>query len=280
MSDHQDRRPIRLGVALIPVIFLIGALALAISVYGLPPHIPLICGAAVAGAVAAFHGIPWKEIQAGMVHGITLAMGAILILMVVGTMIGTWILGGVVPTMIFYGLKILSPGIFLVATLLICSIVSLGTGSSWSTAGTVGLALVGVGGALGIPLPMVAGAIISGAYFGDKMSPLSDTTNLAPAMAGTDVFSHIRHMLYTTVPGYVIALILYGLHFGVILLPILPGSFLADNHVRVHQGGHLYIIQVHVTVNMVLSASVYAQHGHVDAVVGPEGPGRDHGWQA
>jgi NhaC family Na+:H+ antiporter len=135
-----------------------------------------------------------------MVHGITLAMGAILILMVVGTMIGTWILGGVVPTMIFYGLKILSPGIFLVATMVICSIVSLGTGSSWSTAGTVGLALIGVGGALGIPLPMVAGSIISGAYFGDKMSPLSDTTNLA----------HIRHMVYTTAPGYIIALILYG----------------------------------------------------------------------
>jgi NhaC family Na+:H+ antiporter len=126
-------------------------------------------------------------------------------------MIGTWILGGVVPTMIYYGLEILSPGIFLVATMLICSIVSLGTGSSWSTAGTVGVALIGVGAALQIPLPMVAGAIISGAYFGDKMSPLSDTTNLAPAMAGTDVFSHIRHMVYTTGPGYVIALVLYGI---------------------------------------------------------------------
>jgi len=210
MPDHQEREPIRLGVALVPVIFLIGALAVAISAYGLPPHIPLICGAAVAGGVAVLHGIPWKDVQAGMVHGITLAMGAILILMVVGTMIGTWILGGVVPTMIFYGLKILSPGVFLVATMIICSIVSLGTGSSWSTAGTVGMALVGVGGAMGIPLPMVAGSIVSGAYFGDKMSPLSDTTNLAPAMAGTDVFSHIRHMIYTTVPGYVIALVLYG----------------------------------------------------------------------
>jgi NhaC family Na+:H+ antiporter len=210
MTDHQEQRPIRLGVALVPVVFLIGALVLAISVYGLSPHIPLISAAAVAGAVAVFHGIPWKDVQAGMAHGINLAMGAILILMVVGTMIGTWILGGVVPTMIFYGLKILSPGIFLVVTMLICSIVSLGTGSSWSTAGTIGLALIGVGGALGIPLPMVAGAIISGAYFGDKMSPLSDTTNLAPAMTGTDLFSHIRHMIYTTAPGFVIALILYA----------------------------------------------------------------------
>jgi NhaC family Na+:H+ antiporter len=210
MTDDRDRQPIRLAVALVPVAFLVGALILAISVYGLPAHVPLICAAAVAAAVAALHGISWEEIQAGMVEGIHLAMGAILILIVVGVMIGTWILGGVVPAMIFYGLKILSPGIFLVATLLICSIVSLGTGSSWSTAGTVGLALIGVGSALGIPLPMVAGAIISGAYFGDKMSPLSDTTNLAPAMAGTDVFSHVRHMVYTTAPGYLIALVLYA----------------------------------------------------------------------
>jgi len=210
MTDHQERKPIRLAVALVPVAFLIGALVLAISVYGLPAHIPLVCAAAVAAAVAVLHGIPWEDVHAGMAEGIHLAMGAILILMVVGTMIGTWILGGVVPAMIFYGLKILSPGIFLVATLLICSIVSLGTGSSWSTAGTVGLALIGMGGALGIPLPMVAGAIVSGAYFGDKMSPLSDTTNLAPAMAGTDVFSHVRHMVYTTAPGYLIALVLYA----------------------------------------------------------------------
>jgi NhaC family Na+:H+ antiporter len=211
MSDQSEREPIGLAVALVPVIFLIVALAMTIGLLGLQPHIPLIAAAAVAGLVAVVHGVHWKAIEDGMVHGINLAMGAILILMVVGTMIGTWILGGVVPTMIYYGLEILSPGIFLVATMLICSIVSLGTGSSWSTAGTVGVALIGVGAALQIPLPMVAGAIISGAYFGDKMSPLSDTTNLAPAMAGTDVFSHIRHMVYTTGPGYVIALILYGI---------------------------------------------------------------------
>jgi NhaC family Na+:H+ antiporter len=211
MSEAEGKREIRLSVALIPVVFLIGALALVISVYKLPPHMPLIFAAAVAAGVAVANKIPWDDVQAGMVHGINLAMGAILILMVVGTMIGTWIQGGVVPSMIYYGLKVLSPGIFLVATLIICSIVSLGTGSSWSTAGTVGVALIGVGAALSIPLPMVAGAIISGAYFGDKMSPLSDTTNLAPAMAGTDVFTHIRHMVYTTAPGYIIALILYAL---------------------------------------------------------------------
>ena len=211
MSDPKATRPITLTVALMPVFFLIGALALVISVYDLQAHIPLICATAVAGGIAVFHGVPWKEVQKGMVHGISLALGAILILMIVGTLIGTWILGGVVPSMIFYGLKVLSPGIFLVATMIICSIVSIGTGSSWSTAGTVGVALIGVGAALGIPLPIVAGAIISGAYFGDKMSPLSDTTNLAPAMAGTDVFSHVRHMVYTTAPGYVIALVLYAI---------------------------------------------------------------------
>jgi len=211
-KDVEDKRKeIRLGIALIPVIFLVVALSLTIGVFKQPPHIPLISAAAVAACVAAVFKHPWKEVQEGMVHGITLALGAILILMVVGTMIGTWIMGGIVPSMIYYGLKILSPGIFLVAILIICSIVSLGTGSSWSTAGTVGVALIGVGRGMGIPVSMVAGAIISGAYFGDKMSPLSDTTNLAPAVAGTDLFSHIRHMVYTTAPGYVFSIVLYGL---------------------------------------------------------------------
>ena len=207
----ENRKEIKLGIAIIPVLFLVGSLSLVIGVFKQSPHIPLICASAVAAAVAIFHKHRWKEIQEGMVHGITLAMGAILILMIVGTMIGTWIQGGIVPSMIYYGLKSLSPGIFLVATLIICSIVSLGTGSSWSTAGTVGVALIGVGKGLGIPVAMVAGAIISGAYFGDKMSPLSDTTNLAPAVAGTDLFSHIRHMVYTTAPGYILCIILYAL---------------------------------------------------------------------
>ena len=207
----DKRKRIRLGTALIPVVFLIVVLSLTIGVFKQPPHIPLIGAAAVAACVAIILKHPWKEIHEGMVLGITLAMGAILIIMVVGTMIGTWIMGGIVPSMIYYGLKVLSPGIFLVATLIICSIVSLGTGSSWSTAGTVGVALVGVGQSLGVPVAMVAGAVVSGAYFGDKMSPLSDTTNLASAVAGSDLFSHIRHMVYTTGPGYIISIILYGL---------------------------------------------------------------------
>ena len=142
---EEKKKRIKLGVAIIPVLFLIGALSVTIGVFKQSPHISIILAAAVAAAIAVFHKHPWKEIQDGMVHGITLAMGAILILMVVGTMIGTWIQGGIVPSMIFYGLKVMSPGIFLVATLIICSIVSLGTGSSWSTAGTIGVALIGVG---------------------------------------------------------------------------------------------------------------------------------------
>ncbi len=124
-----------------------------------------------------FLNFKWDEIEEGIVETIKMSMGAVIILMIIGMVIGTWILSGIVPSMIFYGLKFLSPGFFLVATLLMCSIVSLATGSSWTTAGTIGIALMGVGAGLGVPAPMTAGAIISGAYFGDKMSPLSDTTN-------------------------------------------------------------------------------------------------------
>jgi NhaC family Na+:H+ antiporter len=198
------------------VISLIGFLFTGLVLLGTQPHIPLILATAVTAIVAAAYNRSWQSIQEGMVHGIQLAMASVLILLIVGIMIGTWILGGIVPAMIYYGLQLLSPAIFLAATLIICSIVALGTGSSWSTAGTVGVALMGVGAGLGIPLPLVGGAIISGAYFGDKMSPLSDTTNLAPAVAGTDLFSHIRHMLSTTGPAYLITIILYsviGLRF-------------------------------------------------------------------
>jgi len=173
-------------------------------------HIPLIIGASVAALLAGTRlGMSWNEIQNGLTGGIVTALPAILILIIVGLLIGVWIASGVVPVMIFYGLKILAPGYFLVATALTCSLISLATGSSWSTAATVGLAMMGVGQALGIPAGMTAGAVISGAYFGDKMSPLSDTTNLAPAVAGTQLFTHIRHMVYTTMPALLLALLLY-----------------------------------------------------------------------
>ncbi|OPJ54700.1 Na+/H+ antiporter NhaC [Alkalithermobacter paradoxus] len=211
MSGNLKRKA-TLMEALIPIFALIVFISVAVFKYDASPHIPLIGGTVIAGLMATKRlGYSWGELEDGIFKTINMAMQAILILMVVGTIIGTWILSGVVPTMIFYGLQILSPAIFLVATALICSIVSLATGSSWTTAGTVGIALLGVGQGLGIPLPIVAGAIVSGAYFGDKMSPLSDTTNLAPAMAGSSLFDHVRHMLYTTGPSLLISLILYAI---------------------------------------------------------------------
>jgi NhaC family Na+:H+ antiporter len=214
MEDQPRKQPTLL-IALIPVVILIAMLGYSIFGLGLDletggSHIPLILGAAVAAAVASYLGYPWKEIQESLVKGITLALGAILILMTIGILIGTWMASGIVPAMIYYGLKLMSPSIFLVTTCVICAIVSLSTGSSWSTAGTVGVALIGIGATMNIPVGMVAGAIISGAYFGDKMSPLSDTTNLAPATAGTDLFTHVRHMTYSGLPSLAIALLMFA----------------------------------------------------------------------
>lgn len=199
------------GKAIIPVLFLIASLFVGINSYGADPHIPILAAAIVAALIGLTSGYTWKEMEGAIVETIKNSMQAILILMIIGAVTGAWILSGTVPSMIYYGLQIISPGIFLVATTIICAIVSIATGSSWTTAGTVGIALIGIGEGLGIPLHIVAGAIVSGAYFGDKLSPLSDTTNLAPAMAGSELFEHIRHMLYTTVPSLIIALILYGI---------------------------------------------------------------------
>jgi len=208
---NPTRRRATLWQALTPVLLLIVFLGFNVLLFKGSPHLPLIGGSVVASIMGLFLGFTWKDIEKGIVNGIVIALQACLILMIIGILIGTWIISGIVPTMIYYGLKLLSPTIFLVATCLICALVSLATGSSWSTAGTVGIALIGVGQGLGIPLPMVAGAIVSGSYFGDKLSPLSDTTNLAPAVAGADLFDHIRHMIYTTGPSLLIALVLYGL---------------------------------------------------------------------
>ena len=209
--DKSGIKPVHLWQALIPVVALIGLIALNLLKFEGEAHIPLILASGVAVLVGLSLGHSWKSIEDGILGGIQIGMKAILILCVIGIMIGTWIAAGVVPFMIFYGLQILSPGIFLVAACLICAVVSLATGSSWTTASTVGIALMGVATGLNIPAPMAAGAVISGAYFGDKMSPLSDSTNLAPAVAGSELFEHIRHMLYTTVPALLIALLFYGL---------------------------------------------------------------------
>lgn len=196
---------------LLVILILVLLLAWTILGYDGYVHIPLIIAAVVGAAVAIANGFKWSYIEKGIINNIGRSMQAILILLTVGMLIGTWIAGGIIPSMIYYGLMILSPGIFLVAACLICCIVSISTGSSWSTAGTVGTALIVIGAGLGFSLPMVAGAIISGAYFGDKMSPLSDTTNLAPAMAGSNLFDHIRHMVFTTGPSLLIALVLFGI---------------------------------------------------------------------
>ena len=172
-------------------------------------HVSLILAGAFAAIIAMLNGWKWNYMEQGILAAINRTMQAILILAVVGLMLGSWMAGGVVPSMMFYGIKVIAPSIFLFTACLLCSIVSLATGSSWSTAGSMGVALIGVGTALGFPTYMTAGAVVSGAYFGDKMSPLSDTTNLAPAVAGATLFDHVKHMIWTTGPSLVIALIVY-----------------------------------------------------------------------
>lgn len=204
-----------LAVALIPVVFLLAALGInVIGVFGDGAldgsnQFILLLAAAVAAVVGVTQGFKFDEIIGGVAKSVESTTGAILILLMIGALSGAWMLSGVVPAMIYYGLQILNPEIFLPATAVICALVSLSTGSSWGTTATVGIALVGIGKALGISEAIVAGAVISGAYFGDKISPLSDTTNLAPAMAGTDLFTHIRYMMLTTVPSFTIALVLF-----------------------------------------------------------------------
>jgi len=172
-------------------------------------HVALILAGGFAAIIAILNGWKWSYLEAGILAAINRTMQAILILAVVGLMLGSWVAGGVVPSMMYFGIKIIAPSIFLFTACLLCSIVSLATGSSWSTAGSMGVALIGVGTALGFPAYMTAGAVVSGAYFGDKMSPLSDTTNLAPAVAGATLFDHIKHMIWTTGPSLVVALVAY-----------------------------------------------------------------------
>ena len=172
-------------------------------------HVSLIFAGAFAAIIAMLNGWKWSYMEQGLLAAINRTMQAILILAVVGLMLGSWMAGGVVPSMMYYGIKVIAPSVFLFTACLLCSIVSLATGSSWSTAGSMGVALIGVGTALGFPAYMTAGAVVSSAYFGDKMSPLSDTTNLAPAVAGATLFDHIKHMIWTTGPSLVIALVVY-----------------------------------------------------------------------
>jgi NhaC family Na+:H+ antiporter len=213
-TNIKRNKELSITEALIPVVALIAMLGYNVAVYGDEAlsgsnQFVLLLGAAVAAIVGFFNKVSFKKMMEEVAENIKSTVGAILILLMVGALAGTWLVSGIIPSMIYYGLQILSPAIFLPATLIICSIISIATGSSWTTSATVGIALIGVGGALGFDLGMVAGAVISGAYFGDKLSPMSDTTNLAPAMAGTDLFTHIRYMTLTTIPTYVITLIIF-----------------------------------------------------------------------
>lgn len=197
--------------AIITFGFLVLMLFVGIVIFEVDPHVPMFVGVIGAALMAMRLGYKWDEIEKSMMDGIYKALQSIIILTIVGILIGVWIDAGVVPTMIYYGLKILNPAIFFIATVLICSITSLATGTSWGTMGTMGVALMGIGFGLGMNPAMTAGAIISGAYFGDKMSPLSDTTNLAPAMAGTDVMTHVKAMLLPTALVYGITLVIFGI---------------------------------------------------------------------
>ncbi|KAA1039302.1 Na+/H+ antiporter NhaC [Macrococcus equipercicus] len=208
-DSKRGKRQINVWFALVPLVFMIVSMIITVVFLQQAPHIPLMIGTALAAIVAYFHGYTWEEIEEMMYKGIKLALPAIVIIILVGLVIGAWIGGGVVATMIYYGLKLITPSMFLVTICLICGIVSLAIGSSWSTMATVGVAGMGIGLSMDIPAGMIAGAVISGSYFGDKMSPLSDTTNLAAGLTGTNLFDHIKHMFYTTIPGLLIALAAY-----------------------------------------------------------------------
>ncbi|MEZ5757706.1 MAG: Na+/H+ antiporter NhaC [Emcibacteraceae bacterium] len=213
MSESIEREPSFID-ALIPVIALVSMLSMSVYLYGDESssganQIALIMAGCVALIIGVKNGHIWRDVEKAIAHGISNTFGAILILMAVGMLIGSWILAGTVPAMIYYGLQIINPNIFYFTACILSSIAAISIGSSWTVASTIGIGLMGIASGLGLEPEITAGAIISGAYFGDKMSPLSDTTNLAPAVAGTDLFTHIRHMVWTTFPSITIAITLY-----------------------------------------------------------------------
>ena len=200
--------------ALIPMVFLVGMLSLAVYIFGDdaswgPNQIALTFSSLVAAFVGLKNKYTWEEMSNGVAKSINQALPAIFILLAVGALIGTWVMSGTVTTMIYYGLKILNPNIFFPTVVIVTAIISASIGSSWTTVGTIGVGLIGIAHGMGMSMPMTAGAIVSGAYFGDKLSPLSDTTNLAPAVAGSNLYDHIKHMLWTTIPAIVITLIIF-----------------------------------------------------------------------
>ena len=216
MEDNKiiDNKELNIWEALIPLVALVIMLGFNVFVFGDDAlggsnQFVLLLGGAIAAMVGFRNKVSYSEMMEEVSFNLKSTATPILILLFVGALAGTWLISGIIPSMIYYGLQILNPTIFLPATVVICAIISLATGSSWTTSATVGIALIGIGKTIGVPVGMVAGAVLSGAYFGDKMSPLSDTTNLAPAMAGTDLFTHIRYMALTTVPTITVTLIIF-----------------------------------------------------------------------
>ena len=203
-------------LAAIPILFLILLLGCSVYLFGSDSsyganQIALVLATCITAMVGKRTGVSWRQAQEGIITGIGVGLGPTLILLAVGMLIGTWILSGTVPAMIYYGVQVLNPSIFYAASALICAIVAISIGSSWTVAGTLGIGLMGIAGSFELSPAITAGAIISGAYFGDKLSPMSDTTNLAAAATGVDLFDHIRHMLWTTVPSFIIALTIFAL---------------------------------------------------------------------
>ena len=225
-TDHQkiiENKELNLLESLIPVVILMSLLAYNIFFVedqewlgAYTNQFILLLGGLAAAVVGVFKKVPFAIMFQEILENLKSILVPIAILFLVGALAGTWLVSGIIPAMVYYGLQVLSPALFLPVSIIIAAIISIATGSSWTTSATVGIALVSIGSALGIPTGMIAGAVISGAYFGDKMSPLSDTTNLAPAMAGTDLFTHIRYMFYTTIPSILITLIVFSVLSGTI----------------------------------------------------------------
>jgi len=216
-SKKYPRKQPSFFVALIPLIVMGILLGVGYGIYHIRPQVLLVTAAFITGCLGIFLRFTWQEMEQGIVNSIHKAMPAILIMLCVGILIGSWIASGTIPMIIYYGLKLISPKLFLVTACFVCSITSIATGTSWGTIGTLGVAFIGIAMGLGIPLGPAAGAIVAGAYFGDKMSPFSDVTNLAPVAAGSNLFDHIKHMLWSATPAWVIGLIIYffiGLKYG------------------------------------------------------------------
>jgi len=233
MTNKKNPKEPGFILSLLPLVTIVLLLIVGYGIFRIGAEVLLVIAAFITGLIAYISGFSWNEMQNGIIESISKALPAMLIVITVGILIGSWIVSGTIPMLIYYGLKLISPKLFLFSACLVCSIISIFTGTSWGTVGTVGVAFIGVAQGLNIPLPQAAGAIIAGAYFGDKLSPFSDTTNLAPIAAGSNLFDHIRHMLWTTLPAWIIGLVIYlflGLFSGGSSQIAIPTDLLTGLH--------------------------------------------------